>query len=281
MNKPSPPAITSPLIDGDRVTFVWNGSDPVHLLGDFNNWAMDAPPLPLEPAGPDRWARTLHLPRDAYIEYAYLRDGVRFPDPLNPHTVSDGLGHMNSTFWMPDAQDTSLARQRGVPRGTVTRHTVPGQGYVVGANRTVHLYQPPVPDPCPLLVVFDGRGYLRQARLTTIVDNLIAQGRIRPLALALVSPGGQGRTVEYACSDTTVAFIVRCVLPLAQARLHLLDVAHTPGAYGMMGASMGGLMALYTALRAPEIFGNVLCKSGAFGADHLYYRSGDLRFDPL
>ena len=36
-------------------------------------------------------------------------------------------------------------------------------------------------------------------------------------------------------------------------------------------------MALYTALRAPCIFGKVLCQSGAFGAEHapypLYYRS--------
>jgi enterochelin esterase family protein len=175
---------------------------------------------------------------------------------------------------MPAAQDTPLARrQPDVPHGTVTRHLVTGQGYVVGKGRTVHLYQPPVADPSPLLVVFDGRGYLRQARITTIVDNLIAQGRIRPLALALVSPGREGRSVEYACSDTTVAFIIKCVLPLARERLNLLDVAHAPGAYGMMGASMGGLMALYTALRAPEIFGAVLCESGAFGADRLYYRS--------
>ena len=32
-----------------------------------------------------------------------------------------------------------------------------------------------------------------------------------------------------------------------------------------MGASMGGLMARYSALRAPDIFGQVLCESGALG----------------
>jgi enterochelin esterase family protein len=150
---------------------------------------------------------------------------------------------------------------------------VAGQGYVVGASRTVYLYQPPGAEPCPLLVVFDGRGYLRRTHLPTIVENLAAQGRIRPPALALIQPGGKGRTVEYACSDTTVAFIIRCVLPVARAHLNLVDVAAVPGGYGIMGASMGGLMALYTALRAPEIFGSVLCESGAFGADQLYYRS--------
>ena len=130
--------------DGDRLTFVWHGPEPVHLLGDFNNWAMDAPPLALEPTGPEQWARTLQLPRDAYIDYAYIRDGVRFPDSRNPHAVSDGMGYVNSTFWMPDAQDTPLARrQQDVPRGTVTRHTVLGQGYVVGqAGRSISTSRP-------------------------------------------------------------------------------------------------------------------------------------------
>ena len=35
-----------------------------------------------------------------------------------------------------------------------------------------------------------------------------------------------------------------------------------------MGASMGGLMALYTALRLPHIFGRTLCQSGAYAFDN-------------
>src|SRR5687767_5759015 len=137
-------------------------------------------------------------------------------------------------------------------------------GYMMDANRVIYLYDPPVDSPVPLLVVFDGSGYLRKAKLSTIVDNLIAAGRIRPIAMALVDPGLRGRTVEYACSDTTTAFIIKCVLPLAKKYLNLIDVAALPGSYGLMGASMGGLMSLYIALRAPELFGRVLCESGAF-----------------
>jgi len=32
----------------------------------------------------------------------------------------------------------------------------------------------------------------------------------------------------------------------------------------MLGASMGGLMALYSGLRLPDVFGKVLSQSGAF-----------------
>jgi enterochelin esterase family protein len=57
------------------------------------------------------------------------------------------------------------------------------------------------------------------------------------------------------------------VLPLAQRELDLLDIADRPGAHGILGASMGGLMALYAGLRVPHLFGRVLSQSGAFTLD--------------
>jgi len=68
--------------------------------------------------------------------------------------------------------------------------------------------------------------------------------------------------VEYSCSDATLGFVSDCVIPLAQEKLWL-----TPpgiGDYGLIGASLGGLMALYAGLRLPKVFGKVLCQSGAF-----------------
>ena len=262
-----------PIIDGDQVTFI--SSEPAELVGDFNNWNnYGYGNYNLQPIAPDVWSQTITLPRDAYIEYAFVRDGKRSADPLNRRRVNDGMGHINSYFWMPDAVDTPLAKaKRSVPRGSVLSYDVDTMGYMMDASRTIHLYDPPVDSPVPLLVVFDGSGYLRKAKLANIVDNSIASGRIHPIAMALVDPGGRGRTVEYACSDTTTAFIIKCVLPLAQRYLNLIDVEAQPASYGLMGASMGGLMSIYIALRAPELFGHVLCESGAFGADHLYYRS--------
>ncbi|MCX7706381.1 MAG: alpha/beta hydrolase-fold protein, partial [Anaerolineae bacterium] len=135
---------------------------------------------------------------------------------------------------------------------------------IVGGKRVVHLYHPPTDEACPLLIVFDGRDYLRRARLPVIADNLVAAGRIRPIALAMVENGSQARMIEYACNEATVGFLMECVLPLAQKHLNLIDPARQPGAHGVLGASMGGLMALYAALRLPQVFGHVLSQSGAF-----------------
>ncbi len=264
----------APLIHGDRVTFVWQGDTVPALIGDFNDWLRDRPPQALQRLGTDLWACSLTFPLDSYIEYAFLVEGRHRVDPLNRGPVEKGLGVYNSAFWMPGATDTTLARARpGVPRGRVSRHQAPTRGYLADATRTVRLYQPPVSQPCPLLIVLDGQGYYQRAKLTTIMDNLIGAGRIRPLALALVDAPRRGRTGEYACSDTTVAFLLHAVLPLAEEHLSVVDYRNAPGAHGLMGASMGGLMSLYAALRAPETFGAVLCQSGAFFADHLYFRS--------
>jgi enterochelin esterase family protein len=257
----------TPLIDGETVTFVWSGEQAPQLIGDFNNWGWGpGKPLDLVQVAPGVWAQTVTLPRDAYIEYTYLQGSERVRDPLNPQAIGNDIGAANQFFRMPDSVATPFIRQRrGIPQGTLSQHVVDGDFLIVGGKRTVHLYQPPTTEPAPLLVVFDGQDYYKRARLPQIVDNLIAEGRIRPIALAMVEHGRQARFVEYLCSDSTVAFLMRHVLPLARERLNLLDTNDHPGAYGVLGASMGGLISLYTAIRASEVFGQVLSQSGTFG----------------
>jgi enterochelin esterase family protein len=254
----------TPLIDGESATFVWQGEHAPHLIGDFSGWGA-RPGLELHAAGPGVWERTLTLPRDAYIEYAYMRDGQHAPDPFNPRSVSNGIGAYNQFFYMSDAAPTPwMRRATDRPHGRLSRHVLHDELTVVGGARTVYLYHPLDAGPYPLLVVLDGLDYLRRARLARLVDNLIAAARIPPLALALVANGGQARFVEYACNDSTVAFLLSHVVLLARAHLNLADLEAHPGAYGVLGASMGGLAALYTVLRAPTVFGHAVSQSGAF-----------------
>ena len=260
----------TPLIDPQtgQVTLVWRGKTPPQLNGDFDDWGTpgaESLPVGLAEVEPGVWAYTLTLPRDAYIEYAFVLNGRRVADPFNVRSTPNGMGEVNHYFYMPEAAPTSLAvRNRRVAHGELTHHAVEAGDMIVGARRSVYLYQPPSAGPCPLLVVLDGHDYLRRARLPNIVDNLIAQGRIQPVALALVDCSASARFIEYACSEATVSFLLEIVIPYAREHLNLLDVNRLPGAYGVMGASMGGVMALYAGARAPEVFGSVLSQSGAF-----------------
>jgi enterochelin esterase family protein len=218
----------------------------------------------------------MQLPRDAYLEYSYRLADERVHDPLNPKMTSNGMGGFQNWFAMPDFTETPLSVERSdIPRGTVTHHEVETRGYAIGETRGVHLYRPATNDPCPLLVVFDGQDYLDRGRIVPIVDNLIAEGRIRPINMALVDHGREARIIEYSCSDATVHFLQRIIVPLAETHLSIL---HDPALHGLLGASLGGLMALYTALNAPSYFGRVLSQSGAFifGRDE---RSESLIYD--
>jgi enterochelin esterase family protein len=254
-----------PLIDGNKVTFLWEGDSAPRLIDDLHGWE-DAPQT-LKRVSPNLWACSFHLARDAYFEYGFYDPAMkqRFPDPLNPRRVWNGVGNYNHFFYMPEASPSPLTqRQPGAARGRVTTHTVETWMVAAPGHRRVYLYHPPVDERVPLLIVYDGPDYLRRGRLPIIVDNLIAQKRIRPIALAFLPNGGPRRGVEYACSDATLAWIEHDVLPLANRELNLADVKTQPGAFGVLGASFGGLMSVYTGLRLPEIFGRVISQSAVF-----------------
>lgn len=248
----------TPLIEGHLATFVWQGDTPPPLIGDFNDWQGDS--TVWQKGSDEVWIYQLELPLDAYIEYAFGSDAERILDPFNARLTPNGMGKHNHYFYMPAGKATPLSKRgRGIAAGQVSQYDLPTFNLVVGKERRVWLYQPPTDKPVPLVLVYDGRSYLRRAKLPVIVDNLIAQKRIQPIALALVENGKSARMAEYGCSEATLAFVLQQVLPLAQQQLTL-----TQGPYGVLGASMGGLMSLYTAWRLPELFNRVLSQSGAF-----------------
>ena len=270
----------NPVIGDNVATFMWQGPTAPLLIDDLHNWE-DAPQKMLR-AGAGLWSFSISLPADAYLEYAFLdaHTGERIPDPLNPNLIENGVHAYNHFFYMPQGKPIPLIRpQRGVARGTVTRHELPTLEYAVGSNRSVYLYQPPVKGPVPLVVVYDGTDYLRRGKLNVIVDNLIAEKRVRPFALAMVQNGGQARSLEYSCAEPTLGFLTECLIPFAQDHLILTPPGGEP--YGVLGASLGGLMALYTGMRLSKVFGKVLSQSGAFGTPEYEFAIVDLiRYAP-
>ena len=256
---------TTPIIDGDLATFVWNGPSAPKLMGDFNGWDPSIA-LELDQVTKTQWARTLQFTRSTYMEYVYVRGARRVRDPGNPNITPNGIGHFNNFIHMPDASPTPwLKPGKKVKHGKVTRHVIESGALTVGKTREMFLYQPATKEPVPLLVVYDGQDYYKRAMLNVIVDNLIAEKRIQPIAIAFIANGGQAsRMLEYGCSEITLLLLKYVVLPLVAKKVNLVDLGRQPGAFGVLGASMSGLMALYTGLRMPQIFGKVISQSGAF-----------------
>lgn len=267
----------NPLIEGNQVTFVWQGKTAPRLIDDVHGW--EEHPQRMKRIAKELWGYAMELPADAYLEYAFYAPDTkqRVADPLNAKTVYNGLGNYNHFFSMPEHSPTSLAEfRKKIPHGKVTHHLVDTWMLADDGQREVYLYRPPVKEPVPLLVVYDGADYLERAKFNLIVDNLIHEKRISPIALAFLQNGGEHRAAEYACADATLMWLDNIVLPLARKHLKLLDIKTHRGAYGVMGASFGGLMSVYTGLRMPDIFGKVICQSGVFESEGRDFAAVDL-----
>ncbi|NOH01158.1 MAG: esterase family protein [Chloroflexi bacterium] len=267
----------NPVIEGNHVTFVWQGKSAPYFIDDIHMWENN--PQRMKRVAPDLWAFTLELDSAAYLEYAFYdpRAKKRLKDPLNKKTVFNGVNAYNHFFYMPGASPTPYAvKCKGVPSGRVTRHLVDAWMLQDNSKRELHLYQPPVKKPVPLLLVYDGTDYLKRANLNIIVDNLIHEKRIQPIAMAFLQNGGDRRGVEYACSDATLMTLEHSVMPFAAKKLNLMDIKTTRGAYGVLGASFSGLMSVYTGLRMPEVFGKVMAQSSVFEAEGRDFVAVDL-----
>jgi len=263
----------NPVIQGERATFIWKGKSAPNLMSDLNGW--DEKSKPFKRISPTSitastkpvWSCSLTLPRDAYLEYAFYDPATqtRFLDPLNRRSVNNGVGSRNNFFYMPETMPSPFSiRRAGSAAGALMSHRVETKWLRDDSERQIHLYKPPVKEPVPLLVVYDGQDYLHRAKLAVIVDNMIADKRIQPIAMTFLPSAGRRRNVEYACSDATVLWVDQMILPFASKKLNLLNIEKHPGAYGVLGASLGGTMSLYTGMRMPEIFGKVISQSGAF-----------------
>ena len=193
------------------------------------------------------------------------------PDPLNPkryrvdpESVDAPEYRGNSVLEMPDAPPQPWIAQRpGVPAGRVEKHQF--KSVALNNEREIAVYLPPSysahAEPYPLFVLFDEDAYLSLIPTPTILDNLIAEGRIPPVIALLVGNAPGARDRELPCNPEFSRALVTELPPWAHGLYHFTsDPRHTVVA----GSSVGGLAAACSGLWHPEAFGNVLSQSGAF-----------------
>ncbi|MFC7302954.1 enterochelin esterase [Streptomyces monticola] len=284
----------SPLLEPDPqdtgrmvVTFVWRGTDATRAVLALPNKIVD----PADPAGnlmarvpgTGVWHWSVRMRRDWRATYTigvdegggpasgspeywrWLRAQQR-PDPFNPHTLQRRWSEAPAAcVELPDAPRGDDWRVRSDVRcGAVSVHTVRSEH--LGNERRVWVYEPPggaaQTADLPVLVLFDGEAWQPALGLATLLDNLIADGRIPPLVALLPEALDVGtRWRELGCEDRFVGFLTDELLPWAKGWLPVTD---DPARTVLAGQSLGGLTAVYAALRAPHRFGNALSQSGSF-----------------
>ncbi|MGZ4291832.1 MAG: alpha/beta hydrolase [Gaiellaceae bacterium] len=209
----------------------------------------------------DVWSTELDIPDDVRAVYWFGLDGEDdwtkwLPDPSNPsrYVYPAGLHFTGDDEVVGSLLEGPLARPfrwtvpQDVPRGRVTLRELDG--------RRVWLYEPPRPAEARLLL-FDGHEYTTLAPAPTVLDNLLAERLIPPVAAVLPDSPHTGRRFRELGGDP--AFLAWCCETLVPLTV---DVQAERSV--VAGSSMGGLAATRFVSERPDLFGRALVQSGGF-----------------
>ena len=273
-----PPVIVSPDVQPDgKVTFRFldpNAKD-VKLL-------LEGEPNPLDMARDDAgvWSLTFGPLAPEIYGYSFIADGVALIDPNNP-VIKPNLINPQNTVHVPGATPT-LWEVAEVPHGVVHHHFYKSK--VVGDQRDYYVYTPPAFDPkaktkYPVLYLLHGYsdsadGWTAVGKANIILDNLIAQGKVKPMIV--VMPLGYGTPemiklkwnawqhpeVRQENFDKFRQALLTEVLPQVEAA-YPVSVKREDRA--IAGLSMGGAESLLTGLNNIDKFAYV----GAFSSGGL------------
>jgi enterochelin esterase family protein len=255
------------------VTLLWREREPVDHVA-VGGGPTGEPPgswtLMRRLSGTDVWFETWWVRSDARFCYRLAPGRSAEPsesafviDPLNPlgfprHSPCFSVAQLSDA--VPDEWDDPKPTVR---QGSVTQRRV--RSAILGNERTVWTYLPPADPPeggYRCLILTDGGKHFRGLDVPAILDHLIAEGRIRPLAAILIDNiDPLTRQTELSCHRPFVDFVAdEIVSPFTEE----LRLSRAAADLAIGGSSLGGLIALYAALERPDCFGNVLAHSSSF-----------------
>jgi enterochelin esterase family protein len=247
---------SGPLINDDQVVFLYRGEGyKVQLVGDMNNWKVEAAPELSRVEGTDLWYYSELFEEDARLDYQFFVDDQSFIlDQFNPN-LSAGATGPNSSLIMPNFRTPPelLASTKEIPTGTLTTHTIDSQH--LNQTRTFFVYEPPgqiVGEQLPSVYINDGSDYLNIIDAPSILDRLIANRLIPPIVAIFIPP--IDRKFEYHGNDSYVRFLADELAPFIRATY---ATNPNPESTAILGSSLGGNAALFAAQKRSDTFGLV------------------------
>lgn len=215
------------------------------------------------------WSGTSDVLKPDVYMYQFSVDGMTVNDPSNPHlATSFGTGG-RSVVTIPGP--VAWAPVEGVAKGAVTRFTYHSD--VAGDDRDFYVYTPAGYDPkrkeaYPVLYLLHGLGddaqsWLTQGNANVVLDNLIAQGKAKPMIM--VNPLGYGHAGGgQGAPDMLVHFadaLLNEVMPRVEKEF---NVAKDRDHRAIAGLSMGGAESTFVGLNHLDKFAYIGSFSGAY-----------------
>ena len=258
------------LVEGSTVYLFYAGrAKQVNVPGDLNEWSPSADVM-FRVRGTNFHYLAKNVPGCARFEYRLAVDSTWILDPYN-HQLAIGGSVPNSEVAMPGYRPPDDLRYRAaIPHGAVEAMDFPST--LLKRSHPVFMYLPHgyrrAGRAYPSLYVLDGGDYLSLGMMATVLDNLIAAQRIRPIVAVFVDPRTDvtrprtnKRAIDYTMSDPFVAFLTRELRPAIERTYHVHTSARNRG---LMGTSLGGLLATYAAYKRPDVFSLCAAQSPAY-----------------
>ncbi|MTI41969.1 esterase [Fulvivirga lutimaris] len=194
--------IVSPEIhDDNAVTFrlFAPAADSVKVTGDFLPTIkvqspfgeVDAPgSAALVKDDKGVWTYKTEPLKPELYSYAFIVDGLRTTDPSNPFLIRDVASITN--IFIIGGGHADLYKVNDIPHGTVAKTWYQSPGLKM--DRRITIYTPPgyekSNEKYPVLYLLHGAGgdeeaWMDLGRTAQIMDNLIAQGKVKPMIVAM------------------------------------------------------------------------------------------------
>jgi enterochelin esterase-like enzyme len=271
-SKPAPPPLLSHELHPDRtVTFRFKDASAKTVKLDLEGVAE---PIPMVEGAGGIWSYTTKPLAPEFYFYSFLAGDESRIDPEN-HSIGPNLAFPASNVLLVPGDTPQPWEETAVPHGILHTHRFTSKiGLGLPANQEeVVIYTPPgydpsAPKPYPVLYLLHGwsgvaESWTRDQQANFILDNLLAEGKIKPMVVVMPLGYGDMSFVENgfniwrdpaAVDHNTQLFmsmLVGEIMPLAEG---VYNISRDREGRAITGLSMGGLESLDTGLHNTDKF---------------------------
>ncbi len=276
--QPRPEPVISPEVHPDRtVTFRFRAPNAKEVLLSREG----AKRVPMEKNEKGIWTVTTEPLEPDFYGYSFVSDGVSLMDP-GSNLIKPNLLSLQTMVHVPGSATWEVAN---VPHGRVNHHFY--HSGIVGDDRDFYVYTPPgyaagARQTYPVLYLLhgfsdDASGWTAVGRANVILDNLIAQGKAKPMLVVMTlgygapeivsrtAGGMRDPSIRQRNMDKFRDALFEEVIPQVEKEYR---ATKDRSARAIAGLSMGGAESLYTGLNAVDRFAWVGgFSSGGLGED--------------
>ncbi|MEJ0033310.1 MAG: alpha/beta hydrolase-fold protein [Bacteroidota bacterium] len=186
------PKFQSPVIEADKkVTFKVH-SPNAQAVSIYGSWMPYGQTMPLTKGDDNVWSVSIGPLDPSMYHYNFFIDGVSAIDPKNAEALRDGVRY--ASLLLVPGEGSKQFEVNDVPHGSL--NLVWYNSPSLKTTRRMYVYTPPAyessKDKYPVLYLLHGGGgdedaWTSLGRANYILDNLIAQGKSKPMIIVMTN----------------------------------------------------------------------------------------------